>query len=178
VAAVFCDSCDFDTSGSGNGITVTPASGATVKELFFVNNWTCNSQSANGVYIGGNVDRVKVVSHHAVNNYTNGIWVNAGGAQNVMIEASEFSGNNQAGTAGNAGISLGSSGNSMSDVQVIGCRATGATPGGGATQYYGLYVASSTNNYILLGNNLRGNTGSNLSDNGGPNKVVANNLTS
>ena len=179
VAALFCDSCDWDTPGSNNAITITPASGGTAGELNFVNCWTNNSKAANGIYIGGNVNRVNFVGHRAYNNYTNGIWVSGGGAANVSIDSSEFSGNN-VGLGGNAGIRLGTTGNSMSDVQVRNCRATGTIfipSGGGNNQAYGIIVASGTNNYMIVGNNLRGNATGALSDSGGTNKVVANNLT-
>ena len=180
VAALFCTSCDFDTPGSGNGITINADGGGQAVQLNFVNCWTNNSQVNNGIYIGGNVDRVNIIGHRAYRNYTNGIWVNAGGATNISIDSSEFSGNNLA-NGGHAGIRLGSTGNAMSDVQVRNCRATGSgsiSTGGTSYQAYGIIVASGTNDYMIVANNFRGNLTGARSDSGGSNKVVANNLES
>lgn len=135
------------------------------------NSWmaTC----AAGLYVQGVVKGLSVVNCDVFGNKSSGIDL-AGGA---IVTGSMFTANKIAGNgiiSGGSGITVGAgvSGFAIQD-NVIGPAADFGP------NTAGIYIApGASNDYIITGNRLRGNSVAGLLDNGtGANKVVANNLT-
>lgn len=161
----FFANCAFDTAYS-RSMLILPASGASVRGLSFVNCWSSSAQAYDGCYIGGPVDGVEFIGHRFFNNKGNGLYV-VGPATNIHVDSCVASGN----LAGYGFIFGGSATNFT-------VRNSRSGPYGGLpSQVYGVGVQAGCNNYMVVGNELSGNTSGPLQDLGGTNKVIANNLS-
>lgn len=107
----------------------------------------------------------------AESNYSVGIRVYDG--TDVTVNGGRVLNNSQRLAGGHVGIEL-SGATATTDVTVTNVRAYDTQ--GTKTQGYGVSVGATVNNYVIQGNNLRGNITGGLLDGGGANKVVANNL--
>lgn len=160
--------CFFSDTAFDNGIDrsmmINPATGATVNGLTFVNCWSSSAHTYDGCYIGGPVNGVELIGHRSLANRGNGFYI-AGPAINVHIDSSVAAGNQ----AGHGFIAA----NSASKFAIRNC--TSGPYAGQSGHANGISVLAGSNEYLLTGNALLGNTSS-LSDSGGSTKVVANNL--
>lgn len=158
----FFSDCAFD-NGISRNMLILPDAGARVYGLTFVNCWASSAHTFDGCYVGGPVDGCDFIGHRFFTNKGNGLYV-AGPATNVHVEASIATGNQ-----GGYGFLFGSTNFAIRDCQ---SGPYASHPG----QTIGLGVLAGSNNYMVTGNFLIGNTTTSLMDNGGPTKVVANNL--
>lgn len=158
----FLSDCAFDT-GISRSMLILPEAGARVLGLTFVNCWASSAQTYDGCYIGGPVNGCEFIGHRFFTNKGNGLYV-AGPVTNVHVDASIATGNQ-----GGYGFLFGTT-----NFAVQGCQSGpyATLPG----QSIGLGVLAGSNNYMITGNFLTGNSSSGLLDSGGPTKVVANNL--
>lgn len=124
-----------------------------------------------GIYIGSN--GANAIGNIVESNYSAGIRVVD--ADNAIISGNRCRNNGQRGVGLHDGIELsGLSAASLLDVQVIGNRCYDDQ--GTKTQRYGIAVNANCDWYTLVDNNTRGNATGGISDTGGANKIVANNL--
>ena len=143
---------------------INPATGATVTGINFVNCWSSSAHTYDGLYIGGPVDGIEIIGHRFIANAGNGLYV-AGPATNVHVDSCVAAGN-----GGGYGYIFAGSASSFA------LRNSHSGPYSGRPGHsYGVGVLSGSNNYVITGNTLLGNTKS-LLDSGGSTKVVANNL--
>lgn len=148
--------CDL---GAGDGIYINP-NNATVKGLFFNNCWS--SSNLNGVNVlrtgSGGVDGVYFDGCVFFNNKNRGGWNQS--CANVEFVACKFSGNSGASAGTYPGLEIA---NSTSNFSITNCH-SGSQSGFGATQSYGLLIGTGCDNYIVVGNNLLGNTAASAGD--------------
>lgn len=143
--------CDL---GSGDGIVVAPKNNAIVKGLFFNNCWT--SSNKRGIHVNsdaGVVDGVFFTAHTGFNNRQQGAFVESG--NNIVFDAgSRFAGNSQEIVGSYAGIEF------KDNVRNFAVKTSrvGAVAGFTVTQSYGIKIGSNCDNYVILGNNVEGNT--------------------
>jgi hypothetical protein len=183
---------NLELVGCGNPIYVDPPAGASVAHMTMHNVW-CDSSSGNGlvldgtagaivemrasqswfsactvgIYIAGIVRSAKFSGNTVINNRSDGVSIAAGASVGgLIIEGSEVGG-----SAG-SGIAVGSG---ASDILLRGNQ-IGAASAFGAN-LYGVYLVGSNNNYIIDGNNLRGNTNAGLVGHAATaTKIAANNI--
>jgi len=155
----------FDSSGS-NGIYIS-SSGNQVRGLNFSNVWA-STNGTNGIYISGNgnIDGIQFIGARIFNNKANGVSVTSG--KNITIDTSHISGNTGDGIIFSSNVS---------EFSVRNCR-IGPMAGFSDIQQNGIYVeGTSSNHYIILGNDLRGNSVGLLNNSqGAVDSVVSNNL--
>ncbi|WP_159622592.1 glycosyl hydrolase family 28-related protein [Ruania rhizosphaerae] len=170
VSWLFFTSCAFDTC-RGPGIEINPASTAhACKGIEFVNCWTATSQYSDGVHVAGEVDGLQLIGHRSFQNAGHGVIVN-GPARNVSIDACAAAGNGNP-NGGTGGFTFAGG---ATDFAVRNCR-TGLHAALPNTQDHGIRVTSDCDRYVITSNHTLGNLTAGITDNGGPNKVVANNL--
>ena len=164
----FSNTC-WDSSGDRN-IVIVGTQNSQVHGLSFSNCWSASSVYDNCV-VTGYVNGCSFVGHKFLNSTQgNGLWVNGPNAKNVFVDACVASGI----PVGNAYCFVGNATDFAvrnSFAGVVGAAGTAVFP----PNLYGLRVTSGCNNYLYTGNVLRGN-GTNLLDQGGPNKSVGTNL--
>jgi len=169
------DYCHFsntawDSSSSRCILISATAANSTIHGLYFSNCWsaTCTYDTC---VVTGNVDGCCFVEHKFLNSTNgNGLWV-SGPAKNIYVDNCVASGI----TVGNAYCFVGNATDFAvrnSFAGVMGSTGNASFAGNSI----GLRVLAGCNNYVITGNVLRGNTSSNLMDQGGPNKVVGMNL--
>jgi hypothetical protein len=175
VASVYVVNTYFDTAA--NGIVINPSGNGSVVRCRFTGCWT-SSHVNSGVTIRADgsslIDGIEFIGHHCfVNGLQNsepGFTVLAGTGKtlNIRVNGGSFSGNGGSGIAISAGIT---------DFSIIGAR-MGSGFGVAGNAQWGIQVnPGNSNNYVINGNDLRGNTLGGLSDGGtGATKAVTNNL--
>ncbi len=168
VQALIGSDCYFD-SGSGSGVQVNPAAGASVDLFKLSNSWVCTN--ANGVNLGpsgtGEVKRAELVGC-TMSNHASGTGLTS---TSVVTSLSVLGG------SASANVNGASIGANQSGFSIIGLRC-GAAGEFAANTGNGINIAAGTsNNYTIIGNDLRGNGGSALVDGGtGTTKYVYGNL--
>jgi hypothetical protein len=134
-----------------------------------------NSWAATGNYgiILHNVNGISITDSRIYNNNEAGIWIEAG-ASNVSIKGSTISGNSRGSPGASPGV-LVSAG--VGQFQILD-NEIGEADGFGATQSYGVAIASgASDDFMIVGNNLQNNVSGELSNGGtGSHVVIANNL--
>ena len=165
----------FDTC-SDNGIAVLAStSTSTIMGLNFTGNWTSsctNHGIAANKHASAVIDGILISDHRSFFNGQNGILLNGG--INVEINDCLISGNSATTSGDDQGIAIGAD---VSGWSVRGCR-VGQTSGFSNTQGYGVVVnAGASDNYQIIGNDLRGNISGAILDGGtGTNKQVFGNI--
>lgn len=135
-----------------------------------------NSWSATAAVYGiqvKDVDGLSITDSRIYNNGADGILVEPG-ARNLTIKDSTITGNSRAAPRRHDGVNVAAG---VSDFQIMG-NMIGQADGFGNHQAYGIRIApGATDNYMIVGNEMRRNLAGGL-ENGatGANKVVANNL--
>jgi hypothetical protein len=173
VTYFFVSNSSFD-SNTGNGITIAPTTGATVAGMTFTGSWTSSSNF--GVSIGGTgtVNGVRFVGHRAFNNQQSGFVVPGGSTTNLYFNDCDVAGNSQAsaGTFSGFDIGAGISGFSITNSH------SGQEAIFGNSQSRGIIVEpGASNNYVLMGNDVRGNVSNAIFDGGtGATKIIKGNL--
>ncbi len=166
VASVFATHCFFDTSDFGLYATTVP--GSAIARCSFNQCWF-SSHTQHGAFIetgsGGVIDGIDFLAPHVFGNTYDGIHASGAWTKGVDINAAKIAGN------GAAGVSFV---NSSSSFSVMNSR-VGATCLFPANRY-GVFVDTGCTNYRIIGNDVSGNTISNIIDGGVNPKVVALNL--
>lgn len=135
-----------------------------------------NSWSATAAVYGiqvKNVDGLSITDSRVYNSGADGILIEPG-SKNVTIKDSTITGNSRGAPRRYYGINVAAG---VSDFQIMG-NMIGQADGFGNHQAYGVYIApGATDNYMIVGNEMRRNLAGGL-ENGatGANKVIANNL--
>lgn len=177
ISWLFVSNSAFDTS-SADGIKLAPANAAAViKGSNFVNNWT-STNTGLGVNIAGVgiIDGVKFVAHRAFNNGQSGYFINTSATrvQNVEFNDCDAAGNSQNSSGTYSGFDIGAG--------ISGFSITNSRSGQQAqfpnSQSRGIIVnPGASNNYVLMGNDVRGNVNNSIYDGGtGTTKIVKGNL--
>ncbi|MFC0394720.1 glycosyl hydrolase family 28-related protein [Paenibacillus mendelii] len=172
---IFFNECFIDSAGK-HGVNVKSNG---VALLHFNNTWLASSGStASGGYPNGSnlhyentstgLNDIIISGCRIFNAFGSGVYSKGG---KWTITGSSFH-NNGRGTGGGHGIIL-------TDVTVLGANIANNTisANGNATLGQGIRINTGVNNYILMGNIVRGNASAQISDGGSTNKVVTNNLT-
>jgi len=153
-AAIISDSY-FD-SGSGAGIQVNPAAGATIDLIKVSNTWACTN--ANGVSLApsgtGLTKRIELSNVNASNNTGQGILAQPGGTvSNMQIIGGSFSANTN-------GIYIGA----LTEKVVI-CGVTAGPSGEFAgNSSSGIVIEATADNFSIIGNIVTGNSGSSINN--------------
>jgi hypothetical protein len=168
-ASVYCNGVFFDNAGTG--IYLAPGNGQTAVRSRFVGCWA-TSATGNGVEISptgtGVVTGVEFLGHHAYFNGGHGFDINGGASTTgVKITGSQIGANtgNGVDVAANVG-----------KFQLVG-NAIGTGSGHAANANGVVIAAGASDQYVIVGNDLSGNTGAALTDGGtGTNKRIEGNL--
>lgn len=175
ISWLFVSNSAFDT-GSGPGISLAPANAsALIKGVTFTGSWTSTNQY--GVYIGGVgiVNGARFIGHRAFNNGQSGYVIATGGTKaNISFNDSDAAGNSTASSGIYSGFDVGAN---VSGFSITNSR-SGQQADFSNTQSRGILVNPGTSdNYIITGNDLRGNVNATLLDLGtGTNKRIGYNL--
>jgi hypothetical protein len=179
ISWLFVSNSAFDTS-SGSGITLAPANAsAVIKGVNFIGSWTSTNTTL-GVNIAGVgiVDGVRFVGHRAYNNGQSGYFIsssNAANIKNVSFNNSDASGNSQNSLGTFSGFDVGAD---VSGFSITNSR-SGQEAGFSNTQNRGILInPGAGNNYMVTGNDLRGNTVGLYDGGTGANKIINSNLGS
>lgn len=155
----------FDTNHT-NGIRIVPSGSAPVVRSRFDSVWA-SSSGADGVYINntgtGLLQGLHFVSPHLLFNTGNG-FVTSGSMSDVSILGGEIGQNAQGVTAGSG----------LSGLRINGAL-IGQGAGGSGNTNAGISIASGADYLVISGNDLRGN-GTAISNAGGSNQFIDNNL--
>lgn len=174
ISWVFASNCAFDY-GSGNGILIAPAASATVKGANFVGCWT-SSNTLHGITAdgAGTVDGLRFTGHRSYRNTGSGYYLtNTGTVINTAFVSCEASGNSFGSSGVYSGFDIAAN---IGAFSIVGCR-SGPMSGLVDTQARGILVNPGTSdNYIIVGNDLRGNTTGLVEGGSGTTKHVAHNL--
>ncbi len=174
ISWVFASNCAFDY-GSGNGILIAPAASATVKGVNFVGCWT-SSNTLHGITAdgAGTVDGLRFTGHRSYRNTGSGYYLtNTGTVINTAFVSCEASGNSFGSSGVYSGFDIAAN---IGAFSIVGCR-SGPMSGLVDTQARGILVNPGTSdNYIIVGNDLRGNTTGLVEGGSGTTKHVAHNL--
>lgn len=170
--------CDLDTN-TGHAVNISPVTGGQVLGVYFLGCWTSSSRNGNGVVIGGAggvVSGARFMFHKCHNNAEFGFIVGtgAGTVSHVDISNSVVAGNSQASSGTYPGIQFQPGVGEWSVTNTV----CGATDGFGVTQSYGIVVApGASNNYRIIGNDVRSNITGGISEGGtGTVKYVSKNI--
>jgi hypothetical protein len=172
---LFISKSAFDV-GTGPGICLYPAAGGIVSSLNFIDCWTSGRLGASGYGIllggAGTINGIEFIGHRALNNNRDGAMIETG--TDWVFNGGTFAGNSAAVANTYDGIAIAAN---ISGFSIQGVRA-GNGSGMPDTQRYGIVVnTGSSNNYRIIGNDLRGNQTDRLYDGGtGSVKVIKNNL--
>lgn len=165
----------FD-SGTGDGIAFLPTGTGLIKGATLTGNWT-STNSGYGVNIAGTgiVDGVRVLGHRSFNNSKSGYTINnTGTAENIAFDGDDASGNSAGTPSTYSGFDIESNVSGFS----IQNSTSKQEAQFGNTQARGIIInPGSSNNYTLIGNDVRGNTLQNIYDGGtGTTKIIKGNL--
>lgn len=163
-SAIYAVNSYFDTAT--NGVVIDPAAGGTVAQCHFIGCWM-GAHSGHGVIIGstGTIRGVEFLGAQIFSNVTRGVFL--GGGLDVNFVGGAICGNTGDGVTVSANVS---------DWHFTGTRiGNGYGKSGNAN---GIVVsAGSSNRFSIIGCDISGNTGSNLTDGGtGLVKRVSNNF--
>lgn len=171
VASVYAVNSYFDTAV--RGVSIAPTGNGIVIRLHFIGCWT-SSHTDSGFVVQststGVLDGIEIIAHHAIGNTGSGALINNGttNPSTTKIIGGEFCGNGQ------NGIAIGPGDVNFS---IIGahCGAYAGQPGNG--QWGILIAAGASNQYVIQGCHLLGNTSGTISDGGtGSTKFIENNI--
>lgn len=147
---VACDTC------SGNGISIEPASGFSVRGFNFVNCWTATcgtstSTVAHGVHLGGagTIDGIVLDSHRSLNNSGHGVNV-TNGSNFSLVGGSVVTGNSEGSTGTYHGVYIAPG---ISNFQIKDSILQPALSFGN-TQGYGLYIGNGTSTDFEIDGNI------------------------
>lgn len=176
VAWLFISNSAFDT-GSGIGISLAPANAsAFIKGTTISGSWTATNTTFGFNISGvGTVDGVRVVGHRSFNNGQSGYFVTGGGTRaNIQFNDSDASGNSTAPSGTYSGFDIGAA---ISGFSITNCR-SGQEALFANSQSRGIIInPGASNNYVLMGNDVRGNINAGILDLGsGTTKIVKGNL--
>lgn len=161
-----CDSC------SGAGVSVVPTSTGVAYRLRFHNHWSCSNNR--GYLIGGasaNVSGVQIVGGVILGNTNDGVLLNGTSVGDGNMDA-QIVGAAIAGNANGVNVAAGAKG-----FQIVGNRIGDWADFGGNTNDGIVIQPGASNNYIISGNDLRGNGGNTITDGGtGATKLIRDNL--
>ncbi|MBT2180489.1 hypothetical protein KKP06_21985 [Ralstonia pickettii] len=171
VASLYALNTYFDTAV--RGVSIAPTGTGIVLRLHFIGCWT-SSHTDTGFFVSsastGALSGIELIGHHAILNAGSGALFNNGttNPDSVKVIGGDFAGNGQNGIAFGAGVS---------NFIVEGAH-SGAYVGQSGNGAWGLLVAAgASNNYIINGNLMVGNTTGSISDGGtGSSRRVTNNL--
>lgn len=171
VASVWVENTYFDTAV--RGIVVNPGGTGSVVRLRFVGTWgSSHSQQGTLLQADGTstIDGIEFIGHHAINNGGPGILLqnSSGTLKNIRIVGGFYGNNVTQGVAVGAGVS---------EFSIIGARLGSGFGVAGNTSQGIAIIAGASNNYVIKGNDVRGNTIAGISDLGtGTAKYVSENL--
>jgi hypothetical protein len=173
VEHLFTSRCAWDSS-SGHGVLIQPAIGATVRRWTSTSDWAAtNALSGIAIAGSGTVQGIRLNGFRAFNNGEHGLHAQIG--DDIHINGGIYGGNGGASTNTFDGIKIDTSGKfSIQSIQA------GPTEGSSAHQKYGIEITNAAaDNFLIIGNDLRGNSTGGLSNAAGHNrtsKIVENNL--
>lgn len=154
VAYVYANNTYFDTAT--NGVNIAPTGTGLVQGVRLMGTWTSahTGQGVNLAATGGTIAGIELIGHQCFSNGGNCVSVGAG--TDVHILGGVYAGNTGSGLSVAAGVSF---------FSVVGARiGNGYDKAGNA---FGIFIAAgSSNDYLIVGNDLTGNTSANFSDGG------------
>ncbi|CAJ0710722.1 glycosyl hydrolase family 28-related protein [Ralstonia thomasii] len=171
VASVYAVNSYFDTAV--RGVSIAPTGNGVVIRLHFIGCWT-SSHTDSGFFVQssstGALDGIEITNHHAILCAANGMLFNNGttNPSGITILGGDFAGNGQNGIAFGAGVL---------NFSVIGAH-SGAYAGQAGNGQWGILIAAgASNQYVIQGCHLLGNTSGTISDGGtGSTKFIENNI--
>jgi len=169
----FVMNCAFDT-GNGYGISLAPTGTGNIRGGTFTGDWTSTNQ-LHGFNIGGTgtVNGIRVIGHRSFNNVQSGYEVSNTGATNIEFNSDDAAGNSVGTFNTYSGFDIGPG---VSGFSITNSR-SGFSSGQANSQSRGIIVnPGSSNNYLIEGNDLRGNTTSLLDLGTGSSKIIRSNL--
>lgn len=154
VAYVYCNNSYFDTAT--NGVNIAPTGTGLVQGVRMMGCWTSahTGQGVNLAATGGTIAGVELIGQQCFSNGGNGVAAGAG--TDLHILGGVYAGNTSAGLSVTAGVSF---------FSVVGARmGNGYNKAGNA---FGIFIAvGASNEYLIVANDLTGNTTTNFSDGG------------
>lgn len=171
VASVYAVNSYFDTAV--RGVSIAPTGNGVVVRLHFIGCWT-SSHTDSGFVVqsssSGVLDGIEITNHHAILCTGSGVLLNSGttNPSSVTILGGDFCGNGQDGIAIGAGVV---------NFSIIGAHC-GAYAGQSGNGQWGILIAAgASNQYVIQGCHLLGNTSGTISDGGtGSTKFIENNI--
>lgn len=169
--------CWFDQGGNGRMVNVGGATSAVFgyfqfADCYLTGGTTCTEGYRFDPTAGTVVRHVEITGGKVMNLKSNGLVANR--LEGLSLTGVQF--RNVATTeAGAAGIIMGGTCKAWTITGVASGYAGNLSTASNAS--YGIVVASGADQYVITGCNLKGNSLGGISDSGGANKVVANNLT-
>jgi parallel beta-helix repeat protein len=161
-----------------NGFWIETGASETVRRVVYADGWA-SSNGEYGILIDGVANEmISIEGNEIFNNGKQGIWAKV--AADIEISNNDIAGNSADTASTYAGIQLGEAPSAI----VTGVRAVSNKSGSGGgfanLQSYGMYVAASASDYLIIGNNDFRNNGTggllDSSTTGSGNKKIANNL--
>lgn len=173
---LFFNNCAFD-SGSGSGISISPSGTAVVKGVFFNGCWSATNAERGIIVQRGDtatVDGVYLDQCKILNNGLQGGLFLADGISNIHISDPVIAGNSTSSSGTYSGLDFQANATQFS---VQGGR-IGAHMAFADSQAYGILVnAGTSDNYSIIGTDVRTNVTGGISDGGsGTSKFIKNNL--
>jgi hypothetical protein len=175
VQALFVENTAFDFN-QNDGVLIFPGHAtASILQNQFTSSWTA-SNSANGFSINnanaGTIDGTFILGLRSHDNDGPGLHVEGG--INLTVDSSYFYANSKTASGTEPGIKIAANVTSFN----LRNNRSGQMAGGANSQTYGISIASGTsNNYLVMGNDLRGNiTGALLNGGSGATQTVHSNL--
>jgi len=154
--------CFFD-QGSAGCVIISPTGTGSVRRITFDSAWFSGSTGGNGVTISGNVNGAQFENCELYSNASNGFSISS--ALSVLINGCTIAGN----------ISRGITLSNVTGVTITGN--TIAQAAGYSANSIGVEILGTSNNYLVSGNRINGNTVAQIVDSAsGATKLVTNNL--
>lgn len=176
LSGVTMSNCWFDQGGNGRMVNIGGATSATFgyfqfADCYLTGGATCTDGWRIDPSVGSVVRFVEITGGKVLNLKGHGLIANR--LEGLVMSGTQI---RNVGTSGGGGTGM-TFGATCKNLTITGVAAGYAgNLSTAALSSYGIVIATGVNEYIITGCNLRGNATGGLSDGGGPNKVVANNL--
>lgn len=170
---LFASDSAFDT-GNGTGIRFEPGASALIKGSNFVNCWSSTNVTGVELTGTGTIDGTLFAGHRCYNNNQSGYVLSSTASKNTIFDGCKAAGNSlsSAGTYSGWDIAAG-----VSQWHIRGGRSGDEAGFAASQQARGILVnAGASNNYSIVGVDVRGNVTGILDNGTGTNKFVGQNL--
>jgi hypothetical protein len=163
VSYLFIDHCLFDSCGTnGAYFWASNATTARIRSVMCVNSWFSGSTSNPGYGINllsagttAVIDALSFIGCRILNNYTHGVWFQAGaGLQNVSFTDCTIAGNSTGSSGASSGIYIAAA---ISSISVVNCKIGQAGTAANSQKYAIEVAAGASANLMFVGNDCQPN---------------------